>query len=74
MGFISNIELTSAGIKTWRAYGIGKGCFKDKESLRKLGQTKSATCLKIINDFHYRSDRISNDEKEGENEPTGMIS
>lgn len=42
VSFISNIEFTSTGVKTWRAYGIGKGCFKDKESLQKLGQTQSA--------------------------------
>lgn len=96
VSFISNIEFTSTGIKTWRAYGIGEGCFKDTESLQKLGQTQSATCLKIISDFNYpenhgkihlktpntddesgshdRSDSISNDEEECENEPTGMNS
>uniref|UniRef100_A0A8W8LUZ6 C2H2-type domain-containing protein n=1 Tax=Magallana gigas TaxID=29159 RepID=A0A8W8LUZ6_MAGGI len=96
VSFISNIEFTSTGIKTWRAYRIGEGCFKDTESLQKLGQTQSATCLKIISDFNYpenhgkihlktpntddesgshdRSDSISNDEEECENEPTEMNS
>lgn len=32
VNFISNLKFTLTGIKTWRAYRIGKSCFKDKES------------------------------------------
>ncbi|XP_061171627.1 uncharacterized protein LOC133181099 [Saccostrea echinata] len=69
VSFISNIEFTAAGLRTWKAYRIGEGCFKDTESLQKLGQAQSTTSLKIISDFNHSEEHDQIHLKTPENQP-----
>ncbi|XP_061195035.1 uncharacterized protein LOC133203221 [Saccostrea echinata] len=69
VSFISNIEFTAAGLRTWKAYRIGEGCFKDMESLQKLGQAQSTTSLKIISDFNHPEEHGQIHLKTPENQP-----
>ncbi|XP_052097915.1 uncharacterized protein LOC127732770 [Mytilus californianus] len=51
VSFITNVEYTSSGIKTWKAYRIGDGCFIDNNKVKQMFRGEQpATCLQIISD------------------------
>ncbi|VDI54960.1 Hypothetical predicted protein [Mytilus galloprovincialis] len=63
VSFITNLEYTTSGIKTWKAYRIGDGCLIEYNKVQQMFRDEQpATCLQIISDDfqdHESSGRIN---------------